>query len=106
MLNSMIAFQRLALNDGPAFPVRAARGRARTPVSPPNLHGADPAHNPSPQRIRVALVLGDLSRITFEAARARLHSSPSLFEHGIAQHPAQPLLPVLDVLLEHQVLLL
>src|SRR5258706_14694466 len=98
MLNSMIAFQRLALNDSPAFPVRADRGRARTPVSPPNLHGADTAHNLFHQRIRVALVLGDLGRITFEAARVRLHSSPSLFEHGIAPHLDQPRLPVLDVL--------
>src|SRR6267378_2479800 len=83
MLNSMITFQRLPFNDRAAFTARAKRGRGGRP-SPPNLCSVSAAHNLLHQRIRVALVLGDLGRVTLEAIT--IHFCARFFEHRIAQH--------------------
>src|ERR1700694_5161486 len=56
------------------------------------------------QRIRVALVLGDLRRVTLEAGTVYLLAR--FFELRCAHHIDYPLLPVLDVLLEHEFLFL
>src|ERR1700691_2254726 len=56
------------------------------------------------QRVRIAFVLANLRGQPCQIAITELHSS--LFEHGIAQHLDQTLLPVLDALVQRQIFLL
>ncbi len=56
------------------------------------LPSSSRAHNLFHQRIRIALVLGDFGGVALEAPAIQLRAC--FFQHGIAQHLDQPLLPV------------